>query len=227
MAAVNALISSCGRGGRADLSLALINEMESKFGAKPDHRSYRSAMIACNQAQHEQVLYRAGGLVNEELGHISWWECALSLWRRMKEDNLAPDVQTISSVISACESAGQWQRALGILQTVMDGNSNNKGLNLYCFNAAISACEKGGAWIEALDLYERMMDQGGKISPNFVTLNSLIVALDKAGQEELAQSKYEEARRMKIVNPWRKTLDERKEEILAIVSSLIIFFSMS
>ena len=72
-----------------------------------------------------------------------------------------------------------------------------------------------------------LIDQGGKISPNFVTLNSLIVALDKAGQEELAQSKYEEARRMKIVNPWRKTLDERKEEILAIVSSLIIFFSMS
>jgi pentatricopeptide repeat protein len=217
VAAINSLISSCGRGGRADISLALINDMESKFGVKPDERSYRSAMIACNQAQHEQVLYQEAEEVDEDLGDVKWWECALSLLRRMKESKLSPDVQTISSVISACESAGQWQRALGTLQAYID--TNPEGLNTYCFNAAISACEKGDAWVEALDLYERMIDLGGKCFPNLITVNSLVVALDKAGQEELAQSKYEEARKMKIVNPWRKTFNDMGREIEAIVSA--------
>jgi len=77
--------------------------------------------------------------------------------------------------------------------------------NLYCFNAAISACEKGGAWLEALELYERMLEDGGDVKPNFISLNSLLVALDKAGQKELAQSKYDEGRLNKIVSPWKKT----------------------
>jgi pentatricopeptide repeat domain-containing protein 1 len=226
---MNALIASCGRGGRPDLALAVFNDMSSKFGVAPDQRSYRSAAIACNQAQHENMLLQkrsqtmhGKGKKQSDAGEIQWWECALALLRRMKESGLSPDIQTFSSIISACEAAGQWQRALGVLQTMMDEHDDDGGesaLNLYCFNAAISACEKGGAWVEALELYERMLDRGGTLEPNFVTLNSLVVALDKAGQKELAQSKYEEGTKMKIVNPWRQTKDQRGESIYAMVST--------
>ena len=88
--------------------------------------------------------------------------------RRMKEEGLAPDIQTYSSVISACEAGGQWQRALGILR-LMTSDDSIENPNKYCYNAAIAACEKGGAWLEAVELYERMRDQ---VEPNFITMNS-------------------------------------------------------
>lgn len=101
----------------------------------------------------------------------------------MKESGLSPDIQTYTSVISACEAAGEWQRALGLLQEIPEEEKN-----LYCFNAAISACEKGGAWVEALELYERMKERGGALKPNFITVGSVVVALEQAGQKEMSTS---------------------------------------
>lgn len=230
---MNALIAACGRGRRPDLSMALINEMESRFGVVPDARSYRSSIIACNQAEHMRKMLAADNSsydddgaqgaesADDDLLSVQWWECALSLLRRMQEDGLTPDIQTFSSVISACEAGGQWQRALNVLQSMMDADQveafKDSPFNLYCFNAAISACGSGGAWVEALDLYERMLEQGGSIQPNFVTLNSLIVALDQAGQKELAQSMYDDGRRLRMVNPWRRTTDSTGKQIYAMV----------
>ena len=222
VAAMNSLIAACGRGHRPDLALAVLYEMEAVFRLRPDERSYRSAVVACNQAQHDRMRRRRiDETESEDIMGVEWWECAVSLLRRMKESGLNPDVQTFSSAISACESAGEWQRALGILQTMMDASAEEAACspkpNLYCFNAAISACEKGGAWVEAVDLYERMLNEGGSLKPNFVTLNSLIVALEKSGQKELAQSKFIEGTQLQIVNPWRKTSSGSGERVNAMV----------
>jgi len=74
----------------------------------------------------------------------------------MKEDDIKPSLQTFSSCVSACEAAGQWQRALGVLELMPYENGGDDEeiekmdatrlvtSNLYCLNAAISACEKGG-----------------------------------------------------------------------------------
>ena len=205
--AINSLITACGRGGRPDMALKLLNDMSPKYGVTPNEISYRSAAIACNQAQHETLRRQErgqvptlGGSTSTPTMALQWWECSLSLLRRMKEGGLQPDAQTYSSVISACEAAGQWQRALGVLR---DGPQE---LNLYCFNAAISACEKGGAWVEALELYYQMVEKGGAVKPNFVTLSSLLIALDAAGQKELAQDLYEQGLESNIVRrPWTRT----------------------
>jgi pentatricopeptide repeat domain-containing protein 1 len=182
--------------------------------------------MACNQAQHGNKVFGSDfdekfDSCNEGGQHIEWWEISLALLNRMVDEGLTPDVQTYSSVISACEAAGQWQRALGVLQTIIaqdDPNHAGKdavSLNPYCWNAAISACEKGGAWVEALDLYERMLESE-LISPNIVTMNSLLQALDKNGQKELAQSKYDEGVKLGIVNPWKQTYNHAGEPILAL-----------
>ena len=210
--------------------------MQSKYGLRPDARTYRSAVIACNQAEHERRYKRSSrrdfdkNYRDDSTGDdddeddddelmVQWWECGLALLRRMREENIKADVKTLSSAISACEAAGEWQRALGVLQMILDDSAGDPSvLNLYCFNAAISACEKGGAWVEALELYERMLDNGGSVKPNFVTLSSLVLALDRAGQKELAQSKYDEGRNLKIVNPWRWTRNQFGESLSALVS---------
>lgn len=223
VASLNALIAACGRCRKPDLSLEILSTMERRYGVRPDSRSYRNAAIACNKAQHEALCLSIGDIAtsrSEGPPVYRWWECALALLRRMREDGIVPDVATYSATISACESAGEWQRALGVLQAMMndedDLDNDQSLLNLYCFNAAISACEKGHAWVEALELYERMLEIGGSVQPNVVTLNSLLESLENAGQKELATSKYIEGRKLKIVNPWRQTKDLNGEFIRAM-----------
>jgi pentatricopeptide repeat protein len=201
----NSLIAACGRCSRPDVAIEVLNEMES-HNVAPDELSYRNAVIACNQAEHARAREERDSLTtgeNEERKRtqmFEWWECALSLLRRMKESGLDPDIQTYSSVISACEAAGEWQRALGLLQSLQD---QNKELNLYCYNAGISACATGGAWIEALELYECMKERGGPLRPNSVTISGIVQALDNAGQKEMAQSIYVEAAQKGVVKPWK------------------------
>ena len=224
VASLNALIAACGRRGKPDLSLEILSTMERRYGVQPDSRSYRNVAIACNKAQHEELRVFVGDEATTNRSDpppvYKWWECGLALLRRMREDGVVPDVATYSATISACESAGEWQRALGVLQAMMDYEDHLEGdqslLNLYCFNAAISACEKGHAWVEALELYERMLEIGGSIQPNVVTLSSLLESLEYAGQKELATSKYIEGRRLNIVNPWRQTKDLRGEYVRAM-----------
>ena len=128
MSALNSLTSACGRCGRPDVAVTILNDMASKYGVKPDERSYRSAIIACNQAEHEIQRYKEVYKEEEEDDgdELQWWECSLSLFRRMQEENLLPDVQTYSSVISACQAAGQWQRAIGVLESIPIENNTKK-----------------------------------------------------------------------------------------------------
>jgi pentatricopeptide repeat domain-containing protein 1 len=123
----------------------------------------------------------------------------------MREAEIRPSVQAYSSVVSSCEAAGKWQRAIGVLQSMRE---EGEIPNLYCLNAAISACEKGGAWVEALELYESIRSQrNSSIRPNFITVSSLLIALEKASQVELAESIYQGAMRDKVVSPWVRRYD--------------------
>jgi pentatricopeptide repeat protein len=235
--AINSAIAAAGRCGRPDIAVKTLNEMNFKYSLKPNERTYRSAIVACNQAEHEKRRNRtrtvessekdvdndgrlkAGGGREVEVDEakddplsFEWWEAALSLFRRMKEDQIQPSIQTYSSVISACEAAGQWQRAIGILRSMTETKDTICQPNLFCFNAALAACEKGNAWLEAVELYERMRATGGSIMPNFISMNSLLIALDKGEQRELAESIYKEALKEKILTPWKYTLDSNCDE---------------
>lgn len=221
--ALSSLIGACGRCGRPDMAMTVLNEIEA-CGIQTDERCYRSAIVACNQAEHKAHLEqkrtpngRSIGLKDDR--GFEWWECAVSLIYRMKKRGLIPEGQSYTSAISACEVTGQWQEALKLLQTLLDDDETGQtnSLNLYCFSAAISACSKGGAWVEALEVYERMKAYGGDdLRPDAVTLGSLIEGLDRAGQKELAQDVYQDGLRSKSINPWRKTRSAKGETIWAM-----------
>jgi len=221
IAAINSVIRACGRSSRPDMAVQVLNDMPVKYGVQPDEISYRLAIIACNQAEHRELRFK-DSMVGFDL---KWWECSLSLLRRMKEEEIQPSLQTYSSVVSACEAAGQWQRAIGVLRLMPSFSSllgsdeveemdASEPANLYCLNAAISACEKGGAWIEALQLYESVCSVKNtkhSVRPNFITVNSILIALEKANQLELAESIYSDAIRKRIVSPWKRRCDNDGE----------------
>ncbi|KAL3759066.1 hypothetical protein ACHAWU_008675 [Discostella pseudostelligera] len=210
--AINSVIRACGRRSRPDIAVQILNDMPLRYAVEPVELSYRLAIIACNQAEHRER--KNGAPIGSG---FKWWECALSLLRRMKEDGVKPSLQTISSVVSSCEAAGEWQRAIGVLKSMphfssllgresMQEDDSHERPNLYCLNAAISACEKGGAWLEALQLYENilsMQNTNNSVRPNFVTVNSLLIALENAQQHDLSGSIYRDAVREKIVSPWK------------------------
>jgi len=237
---VNAVISACGRNNRACEAVEIINKMKSELNIDPNERSYRSAIMACNQAEHQNHRMVAShhvlsartppqreeedfgcddigmaGIGREDLT-LQWWECALSLLRRMTEESLLPDLQIYSSVISACGVAGKWQRAIGVLKMMEDEGRIKP--NLYCINAAMSACEKGSAWIEAVALFEQMKFNG--IRPNFVTINSLVIALDKSGQRELAENIYRKAVSTRILSHWKWNKAKNEDETVVRMMDL-------
>jgi pentatricopeptide repeat protein len=106
VAAVNCVIRACGRSSRPDIAVQILNEMQQKYGVSPDEMSYRLAIIACNQAEHRETRQKQYIQLQDPPAplDLTWWQCALSLLRRMTEDGLQPDAQTYSSVVSACES---------------------------------------------------------------------------------------------------------------------------
>ena len=227
--AINSVISACGRRSRPDVAVQILNDMATMCGVEPEEASYRLAIIACNQAEHREK-YRRQTTSYSNGSELKWWECALSLLRRMNEDGLKPSMQTVSSVVSACEAAGEWQRALGVLKSIfpllgdgkMEQAGNPEPPNLYCLNAAIGACANGGAWVEALQLYENirsMQDIENSVRPNFITVNSLLIALERAQQNELAESIYRDAVKEKIVLPWKRRYDNDGKLRMMMVSA--------
>lgn len=232
--ALNSIIAAAGRCGRPDIAIQTLNE-SATYSVIPNDRSYRSAIVACNQAEHEKRRQRrrrerlfgtssipAFNYDDDDDDDLQFWEAALSLFRRMKEEGLTPDAQTYSSVISACEAAGQWQRAVGILKSMTC--DERLPPNKFCFNAAIAACEKGGAWLEAVELYERMRNHENHVRPNFITLNSVLIALDNAGQKELAENIYREALKDKIIWPWKtKSMDSNSGRVRVMVSRTTLY----
>jgi pentatricopeptide repeat domain-containing protein 1 len=213
LSAVNSLIAACGRGDRPDLALSILYQAEHSK-VKLTDKSYCSAIMACARAEHQRRRENSKQGAKQQRDEVGeWWECALSLLRRMTESGLSPNSVALSSAISACEAAGQWKAALRTLQSAMQSGFDN---NLYCFNAAIAACEKGGAWVEALDIYERLKDND-RLKPNIVTVGSIVEALDGAGQQELAATILDEAIKSRYLpSPWKLTADLSQHEILAL-----------
>jgi len=109
--AVNSIIAACGRGNRADIAVEILNDMVNKYGVKPNEVSYRLAIVACNQAQHRESRSSSVDRYSSDGQELQWWQCSLSLLRRMKEADIEPSLQSISSCVSSCEAAEEWQRA--------------------------------------------------------------------------------------------------------------------
>jgi pentatricopeptide repeat protein len=107
-----------------------------------------------------------------------------------------PNVIHYNCVISSCEKAGQWEKALALLQEV----KVRKGIepDEYTYNAAISACEKGGQWEQALALLAEVKERQG-IEPDEITYNATLDAV--SGQFLLARTLYLEAVDLKIYQP--------------------------
>ena len=90
------------------------------------------------------------------------------------------------------------------------------------------------AWVEALQIYEDIRSvqytkTENAVKPNFITVNAIITALERASQREIAESIYKDAVRDKIVSPWKRRHDIDGKLRMMLVSTeckIIIIFSL-
>ena len=78
--------------------------------------------------------------------------------------------------------------------------------------------------MEALQIYEDIRSEQ-YVKPNFITVNAIISALEKANQREIAESIYRDAVRDKIITPWKQRYDiDGKRMMLVSVKQSFLFF---
>ncbi|CAJ1427927.1 unnamed protein product, partial [Effrenium voratum] len=89
---------------------------------------------------------------------------------------VAPNVVSFSSCISACEKAGEWQRALDLLCLMP---TQEVSPNAYSFSSAISACQKSSEWQQALAVFSAMTSS---LAPDVFACSGAISACEPDGQ---------------------------------------------
>lgn len=100
------------------------------------------------------------------------WVLVLGLMAEMRAEGVAPDAFTFTTAITACGKAGQWERALGLLEEMEGAGQPQEGggqqstvaiaPNVAAINAAISACARAGRADSALGLLNRMVAREGE-----------------------------------------------------------------
>lgn len=134
----NNAITLCGGGGRAQVAVDLLDQMEAAPGLTPNVASVNSVMTACQQAgEWERTLellrrleaspevkpnVRSFNVAIKALGDSGDCDAALALFREMLAAGIAANVDSYSSVAGAFEKAGRIDdgSVLGLLGEMSD-----------------------------------------------------------------------------------------------------------
>lgn len=86
-----------------------------------------------------------------------------------------------SALISACATAGKWQEALDVFNSMKQAAINDPDCspNTITYSSLISACAAGSRLDKALQVYDEM--QEARLQPDHITYSTLISAYEKAG----------------------------------------------
>jgi pentatricopeptide repeat protein len=123
---------------------------------------YNAAIHACSRGERQD------------------WNTALKLFFQMKNKGIKPNQTTFASLLHSCARAGQLRVALSLLQEMKLTMIPNEKV----WGAALNACAQARNYKEATNVLFEMQDLG--ITPTTWHLGSLLTALAKSGQYELA-----------------------------------------
>jgi len=166
----NAAIGACARGGQADRALSLLDEAMPAAGIAPDVVSCNAAITA--HANAEPPLPDA----------------AMALLHGMETARgVCPDRISYNAAISALGRAGQWENAIALLRTMIDGDAQHGAdpplrPNGVSYTAAISACAEAGEAGAALDLLDDLRISGLPLET--IPFSKAIAACTKAAEWE-------------------------------------------
>ncbi|CAM9870079.1 unnamed protein product [Scytosiphon promiscuus] len=115
-------------------------------------------------------------------GDAGGTQLALALLDEMHRRGVTPDAASYSGAIIACDLAGMWREAVGLLDDMRQKTGTEP--DLVCYNCAIKACGSSGELEQALRVMETMRARG--VAPDEVTYSSAITACGNAGEAKRA-----------------------------------------
>ena len=101
-------------------------------------------------------------------------------------------------LLASCKTESRWGDATALLQDMIaEGRVMPDG---FTYSSIISSCVAAREWLHAMDVLEDMESRG--VTPTIVTYNSIIEALDTAGERIRAELVYLSALRAGIYDHW-------------------------
>ncbi|KAJ1470009.1 hypothetical protein T484DRAFT_1918349 [Baffinella frigidus] len=183
----NALISSFARGGLWQKALGYLHDMR-RDGLSPDRITYNSLIAACASAgevgKAEDIVKEmrdAGGDVGK----------AEDILKEMRDAGVKPDSTSCNAVLSACCSAGEWDK---VLEASDQMRKDGFPPDTVTFNSILIAHAMRRKWNEALTVFEEMHRMNVKpdemhrmnVKPDVLSYNALITALANGQKFERA-----------------------------------------
>ncbi|CAK9112438.1 unnamed protein product [Durusdinium trenchii] len=179
----NQVIRACGQVKCWYLALELLHRMPGR-SVRQDLVSFNLALTSCrDHPQHAAALLKqlpfppdAVTFSAAIMATVDWRE-ALCLLEEMSQQSLESTAPSHNAAIRACDRAGEWTKALVLLDEMVLGDFSD----IISFNSVINACEQASEWLVALRLLETIEAEGSKVSPDVVTISAAISACEKAG----------------------------------------------
>eukprot|EP00434_Breviolum_minutum_P008065 symbB.v1.2.007111.t1/scaffold430.1/size206084/6 len=120
------------------------------------------------------------------MGSPETWPMALHFMRCMQRQEIQVSLITYGALITCCEKAHQWQRALELLQ----GLKRQGKADVISYSAAISACEKARRASVALELLDEM--RRVQVRTDDISCNAALSACEKSGYWQMGLSLLEQ-----------------------------------
>eukprot|EP00933_Yihiella_yeosuensis_P049555 TRINITY_DN4658_c2_g1_i1.p1 TRINITY_DN4658_c2_g1~~TRINITY_DN4658_c2_g1_i1.p1 ORF type:complete len:1023 (-),score=170.74 TRINITY_DN4658_c2_g1_i1:206-3274(-) len=174
------VLTACERSSQWQWALHLLHQCPQPIDAQG--RNIRVPSLHLFSKRYEAAETRKGRILPSTSDRVRW------------PGDLRADTYCYNAVISACGSAGQWERALSLL----DEMDSPLSPDVVSYNSAITACDRGEQWQRALWLLFAEMP-ARSIAPNEVSFSAAVSACAQAGFVKRALRAKEKMRSQKLV----------------------------
>lgn len=192
---LGSLMSCYARSRDAEGALTLLREMDSRYGVRPNHVVYATAISACERSEPPKadvalkLLREATADPQIEMGVVGYntaisalarvgdWQRAVQLLDDMEEATNGSDVSEVDAGVSS-------NRMSNKARLLDRNNSNIPAPDEISFGTVMAACERAGQWRQALRIADRI-NAKARFDPSFamdgLTITSALHACQQLG----------------------------------------------
>ena len=140
-------------------------------------------VVKLTDAVFDSAIFACGRLRTSSSHDMdSTWQTALSLFRQMRGQRIAPTTKTYLALMQVLGKTGQVKIALSILDELR--NSPNLKIDERVWGAAINVCAQAADYKSSIQVIRYMQEE--KFKPNIHHCSALLKSMSKSGQYKLA-----------------------------------------
>ena len=160
--------------GRADESLAVLNEMQGEPGVQPTSLAFALTLTSFDNARR--------------------WIEGNALAKRIKRYDVRPDTTLMHAIITMAGRAGDMAHANDVFNAM---RNSTMIVSTYTFNALLGGYARYGDWDGCIEVYEEM--KRSKLQPDSYTFTQLISAAERSGEYVAADGVWTEMLNKRII----------------------------